>query len=209
MFGMMKKDFLMVRNNYKSIVSALVLYIFYTIMFEMDMSFLLPFMSLMIVISTFHYDEFNHWYSYVSVLPEGKVNVVKSKYIITICIILFTSLLSFFMGYVISYFRGNVVGEEFVSTMLGELVAIVFMISLLFPVLFKFGSEKGRTVMMLISLFIVGVVFLVTKFARLEMSEILVRFFDLYFVFIFIGVSIVMLLVSYLVSKKIYLNKDF
>ena len=82
MLGMIKKDIFMIRNNLKPLIFAIFIYLFYTFMFEADMSFILPFMTLMICISTFGYDEYNNWYSFAAALPQGKINTVKSKYII-------------------------------------------------------------------------------------------------------------------------------
>ena len=75
MLGMIKKDLFMIKNSLKSIIFALIIFVFYTIMFDMDMYFLLPFMTLMISITTFSYDDFNNWHSFASTLPQGKINV--------------------------------------------------------------------------------------------------------------------------------------
>ena len=81
MIGMIKKDLYMIRNNYKALGVALVIYLFYSITFNMDMSFFLPFMGLMICISTINYDEYNNWHTYAASLPQGRINIIKSKYI--------------------------------------------------------------------------------------------------------------------------------
>ena len=92
MIGLIKKDLLMIKNNYKNIIIVLAIYIFYSFQFEMNMYFLLPLMGLMICISTINYDDFNNWHTYAVSLPQGKSGVIKSKYITTISVILLLSI---------------------------------------------------------------------------------------------------------------------
>ena len=98
----------MLKNNMKSTLIAIAIYIFYSIMFEIDMSFFLPFLGLMLCMSTISYDEFNNWHAYVSTLPQGKINVIKSKYIITIGV---TTILTI-VGVIISMIMGNIIRSE-------------------------------------------------------------------------------------------------
>ena len=193
----------------KSIIFALVIYVFYSVMFDMDMAFLLPFMALMISISTFNYDDFNHWHSFAASLPHGKVNVVRSKYITTIGILIISTFVSMIISYIICNVNGGVRTDESFSTIMGELLAIIFMTSLLFPILFKYGSEKGRIVIMIFGLIIFGFVLLFTKVIHIEISRSFIHFIDSYLIIIFIVISLLMIIVSYLVSKRIYLKKEF
>ena len=94
MLGMIKKDLFMIKNNSKTLIVSLIIYVLYTIMFEMDMSFLLPFMTLMISLSTFTYDDYNNWHLFATSLPQGRTNVIKSKYITTIALIVITTIIS-------------------------------------------------------------------------------------------------------------------
>ena len=209
MFGMIKKDMFMIKNNLKSIMATLIIFIFYTIMFDMNITFFLPFMTLMICISTFSYDDFNNWHSYASVLPSGKVNVVKSKYITTIIFIIVMVFISLLLSICISSFRGSINLDEILSTVIGELFAIVFIMSILFPVLFKYGAEKGRIVMLMVGISIMGIILFITNSIKIRVSNSLIVFLDLYFPIIFLIVAILLISISYFISKRIYLKKEF
>lgn len=209
MFGMIKKDMFMIKNNLKSIMATLIIFIFYTIMFDMNITFFLPFMTLMICISTFSYDDFNNWHSYASILPSGKVNVVKSKYITTIIFIIVMVFISLLLSICISSFRGSINLDEFLSTVIGELFAIVFIMSILFPVLFKYGAEKGRIVMLMVGISIMGIILFITNSIKISVSNSLIVFLDLYFPIIFFIVAILLISISYFISKRIYLKKEF
>lgn len=206
MIGMIKKDMLMVKNNAKSMLVTIMLYVFYTLMFDMDMSFLLPFMALMISISTFQYDDYNGWHAFVSTLPFGRVNVVKSKYVTTLVLIIITTIIGILFHFLIS---NQVIIGEYFSELAGEIVAMIFMMSVLFPILFKYGAEKGRLAMMVIGISIVGIVLLVTKFIQIDIPISFIKFFNSYYAVIFIVISIIMITLSYYISKKIYLNREF
>ena len=206
MIGMIKKDMLMVKNNAKSMLVTIMLYVFYTLMFDMDMSFLLPFMALMISISTFQYDDYNGWHAFVSTLPFGRVNVVKSKYVTTLVLIIITTIIGILFHFLINH---QVVTSEYFSRLAGEIVAMIFMMSVLFPILFKYGAEKGRLAMMVIGISIVVSVLLVTKFIQIDIPISFIKFFNSYYAVIFIVISIIMITLSYHISKKIYLNREF
>ena len=207
MIGMIKKDLLMLKNNMKSTLIAIAIYIFYSIMFEIDMSFFLPFLGLMLCMSTISYDEFNNWHAYVSTLPQGKINVIKSKYIITIGI---TTILTI-VGVMISMIMGNMTNnyEEYISIIMGELLAIIFVISVLYPILFKYGAEKGRLAMIVVGLTLFGIFTLLTKVIKIKIPKEVITLLDSYLPIISIIVAIILIGCSYLISKKIYLKKEF
>ena len=209
MIGMIKKDLFMIKNNYKTILIALAIYVFYSIQFDMDMTFFLPFMGLMICISTFSYDDYNNWHTYATSLPQGKINIIKSKYITTICITTVLTIISILFSFIISSVRGTLNIDESLSTIMGELIAIILMMSVLFPILFKYDSEKGRIAMITIGFGMFGVIILLSKVVKIEIPESLINFLDSYFIIIFIIVSIILIAISYYVSKKVYLKREF
>jgi len=209
MMGMIKKDLLMIKNNYKMLIITFILFIFYSFMFEVDMSFFLPFMGLMVCISTINYDEYNHWHTYAISLPQGRINVVKSKYLTTIGLTLVLAIISFSISFLLMNSRDAIKIDESFSAILGELLAIIFMMSVLFPVLFKFGYEKGRMAMILIGVGMFGIVYLFQNLFQLEISTSFLSFLETYLPVIFIVLSVVMLIISYFISKKIYLKREF
>ena len=206
MLGMIKKDLFMVKNNLKTLIMALVIYVFYSLMFDMDMSWFFPFMIVMISISTFHYDDFNNWHSYATTLPQGRINIVKSKYLTTIILILIATMVSISFSFII----GNIDNiENSLLTIFGELFAICFLMSILFPFLFKYGAEKGRIALMIIGFSILGVTVLLSKYIKIDIPNSLISFLDSHFIVIFIVATILMIGISYLISKKIYLKREF
>ena len=209
MLGMIKKDIFMIRNNLKTLLLAIIIYFFYTMMFDMDMSFILPFMIMMICISTFSYDDYNNWHSFATTLPKGKINIVKSKYITTIVLTIIATIISIICSFIISNFKTTVNFSDAISSISGYLFAIFILVSILFPFLFKYGAEKGRIVMFILGMGVVAVFILLKKVINISIPTNIITFFDSYGLIIFLVLSVIFISVSYLISKKIYLKKEF
>ena len=207
MTGMIKRELLMLKGNYKMFIIAFGLYVSYTFLFDMNMSFLLPFMGLMVCISLFTYDDFNNWHSYATTLPNGKKNVVKARYFISIFLILIMSLICILFSFILSSFKTNF-SFDF-SGFLGCVFSIIVMMSILYPFLFKFGAEKGRIIMMCFGFIVFGIFILLSKVFSIQIPVNLLLFFDKYLLLIVISLSVIFIGVSYIVSKKIYFKREF
>ena len=208
MKGMIKKDLLMIGNNYKALVVTVFLYLFYSFVFDMDMSFFLPFMGLMTCISTISYDDYNNWHTYAASLPQGRESVVRSKYIITITIVLLLTVVSIGLSYFLNSYKGNTTNIE-LSSILGIVLAYSFMMSLLYPIELKYGAEKGRIAMIVIGFGIYGIILFITKVITPELPVNVLQFLDKNFPVIIISLSIIMITVSYFFAKKFYLKREF
>ena len=166
-------------------------------------------MGLMICVSTLNYDEYNNWYTYASALPKGRINIVKSKYYVTIFMILFLSIVSVGINLILCNFKKGLVFDESISMLMGQLMAIIFMMSVLFPILFKYGSEKGRIAMVVLAIVVYGIVMLLSNVIKLNDLSNLIKFIDSYYLIIFFVGSIFFISVSYFISRRVYLKKEF
>lgn len=209
MLGLIKKDILIIKNNSKFLILSLIIYVMFAIANEVDISFIMPFMIAMFFISTFSYDEYNNWHAYAITLPNGRNNVVKSKYIATILLITVATLVSIILSIVMSSIRNTLDIEEILSSCMGSTIAIIFIISLIYPLLFKFGSEKGRIALFIVSFVLVGIVSLSSKITTFSISKNLMIFVENNLPLIFIISIVLMLSISYIISVKIYSKKEY
>ena len=209
MLGLIKKDILMIKNNLKFLLISLIIYVMFAIANEVDISFIIPFMIAMFFISTFSYDEYNNWHAYAITLPNGRNNVVKSKYIATLLLITVATLVSIILSIVMSSIRKTLDIEEILSSCMGSTIAIIFIISLIYPLLFKFGSEKGRIALFIVSFVLVGIVSLSSKITTFSISKNLIIFVENNLPLIFIISIVLMLSISYIISVKIYSKKEY
>lgn len=208
MMGFIKKDLLLIKNNLKSILITIIIYFLFIMSNEGDASFILPFMMMIIIISTFNYDDFNKWNSYAITLPNGRKNLVKGKYLITILLILGTTLLGYILSFIIFKFQGKKDLIFSSDTYLSYLLAIFFMISILYPILFKYGAEKGRITMFIFSFIVFTVVGVISKL-NFNVSNNFLLFLNNYGLYLFGGIVILMIIISYFISKKIIIKKEF
>lgn len=205
MLGLMKKDLFLIKNNKNLILIAFIMVIFFGVFGDMDISFILPFMVLITYMSSFSYDEYNNFNSYVCTLPNGRENVVNAKYlltiILTVCILI--------IGFIITMLTTNLSIEDILLTMAGATFTFILMVSVLYPLLFKYGAEKGRIALLVGALAIGGLATILMKSIDVASTSSIIKFFDAYGLPLMIIISIVALVISYFTSKKIYLKKEF
>lgn len=210
MKGLIKKDFLLVKSNIKVLVVLFIVFGFMTFNGQMDISFVLPFMSVVIMMSTFSYDTYNKWDAYVIALPDGRKNSIKSKYIATIILLLIITIGVAVITTITIYIKENTLGLKDVLQMsLTMLSATIIVQSIIYPVIYKFGLEKAR-IGIFVGVFGLGfLVNLISKYVDFKPILEHLYFFNNYLFFILPIVIIIILYVSYTISKKIYQKKEF
>ncbi len=210
MVGFMKKDIAMIKSNFKLIGILLVIYVLMGLLGQMDISFILPFMIVMIMISTFSYDDYNKWDAYSISLPNGRKNSVMSKYITTILMILVTSIITIILSFIISYIKTSTINyEQILITMLGTIFGTLLVLTFMYPVIYKFGLEKARIAIFVIVFGLVIIGGFLFKYVDLSNIGKSLTFLENYLVIILIVITIVMVYVSYKISNNIFSKKEF
>lgn len=210
MLGLIKKDFLLMKANAKSMIIIFIIYLVMAFQGTFDVTFIVPLIGIMLFISTFSYDDFNQWNSYAVTLPNGRKNVVRAKYIASIILTIILGIMSLAISIGINYARTNNVNlDEIISALLGTVLSSVIIISLLYPVVFKFGATNGRIILFALIFGGAAVIALISRFIDMTAIINMVNGLDKY-VYIAVPVgSIILLSISYLISNTIYKNKEF
>ena len=209
MVGLIKKDLLMIKSNLKMVLIMLVVFFIMSLQGEFDISFVPPFIVVMLFMSTFSYDEFNKWDAYAVTLPNGRKNVVKSKYVARLILTIVTIILTIILNSLVGLINNNLEFDKFISTIMGCVFGVILIQSIMYPFIFKYGMEKGRIGLFVISFAIVGIIGLLSSVLKINIPTNVVTFFDNYWFVIIPLISIVLLLISYKISEKIYLKKEF
>lgn len=209
MLGLIKKDFLIVKGNSKIIIIMLFIFFIMALQGQFDLSFLPPFISTTMFMSTFSYDEYNKWDAYAITLPNGRKNVVKSKYIACLILILLAAIVTILLNCLVGVIRNNLDLDKFIPTFARSIFAIVLIESIMYPLIFKFGMEKGRIWLFVLSFAIIGIIGLFSKVIKIDIPTSIISLFDNYWFVIIPIVIIIMLLISYKISEKIYSKKEF
>lgn len=206
MLGLIKKDFLIIKNNLKLIIVMLMVFFIMALGGQFNISFIPTFIIVMLFISTFSYDEYNNWDAYAITLPGGRKSIVKSKYIASLFLTLLSAVITVLLNYLISVINNTAV-NELISSLLGSICAIVIIQSIMYPLIFKFGMEKGRIVLFILVFVMVGVITLLKN--TIKIPTILVVLFNDYWFIVIPIILVISLLISYKISEKIYLKKEF
>ncbi|MFJ6263796.1 ABC-2 transporter permease [Lysinibacillus xylanilyticus] len=208
MAGLILKDLMSIQRQIKAQAFLLIFFLFISIFMQQS----LILFTLIIFIVTFQaitaltYDEQSNWDKYANTLPISKGDIILSKYILSVLLMLFGLILALPIVFIIHRFTNNWSSAEFFLTF-NLLVTLAFcMLALLLPIYIKFGSIKGR--MFLIALcFIPGFLFSLLKDYFPDITLTLPNLKQYMFLAPFAGLLILWL--SSLISTAIYQRKEF
>lgn len=209
MLGLIKKDFLLMKENWKTI--ALLILVFSVLSFDgKNTIYIIPvFISVMVFMTTFSYDEYNHWDAYVCSFAHGRKQVVCAKYIASFLFMIASLLLTCLIAILIRFYNPDFDISSIHTIMLGLCFCIVLIESISYPFIFKFGAEKGRILLFVFTILFVVVANLFSHYVDVSLFQ---NWFSLikhyYFVLGPVGI-LILLFGSYQVSKRIYLKKEF
>ena len=210
MLGLIKKDFLLIKANLKSMAIIFIVYLILAFQGTFDVTFIIPLIGIMLFISTFSYDDFNNWNSYAVTLPNGRKNVVRAKYIVSIILTVVLGIGALAIGIGISYTKTNSINlDEIISSLMRTMLSSVIIISLLYPIVFKFGATNGRIILFAVVFGIAGIGTLIAQFVDMTTIINMINRLDSYSLITIPIISVILIGISYLISNKIYQNKEF
>ena len=217
MKGLIIKDLCVLKNQMKTLLLVLAFFIIFSIINE-DATFILflvPFYMIMILITTFNYDEFNKLDSYCNSLPLSRKEIVKSKYILFNATSLIALILGILASFIIPSFIENTTFESLFASIIGVAFGICLVISLLIPFYYKFGSSKGRIMLFLcivLLALLIGAITSLDIFNNKELMNIINSLNNLslgMFTLLLIILTVIIMSISYYISVRIYKNKEF
>ena len=216
MKGLIIKDLCVIKNQMKTLLLVLAFFIIFSIINEdaTFVLFLIPFYMIMILITTFSYDEFNKWECYCNSLPLSRKEIVKAKYLLFNASSLIVLILGVLASFIIPNFIENTTFESIYASIIGVAFGICLVISLLIPFYYKFGSQKGRIMLFLtvaILALLIGTITSLDVFNNIELMNIINSLNNLslgMFTLLLIIVTIIIMTISYYISVKIYSNKE-
>lgn len=174
----------------------------------------LTFMITMFSFSSFSYDEYDNGMTFLTALPSGRRDYVKAKYAFGILLIFggwLTASLLRMLFFLIRFSLADyleVLPEEPVYLM----ICLIY-IGCAFPVLFKYGAEKGRNATFVLLAVIALAVYALYKLHHgLPVLTALVQTAERspgFFLLILAAVCILVLFCSYQISLRIMTGKEF
>ena len=214
MKGLILKDILLLKSQMKN----LILIIFGLSIFFLargEYSFILsiiPVYLLMLYITTFSYDDFNHFDTFANTLPFERKDIIKSKYILLICGSILSSILLIIIIFILYSFNNSINLDEVVSSSSGTIFGITLVASIFTPFIYKFGTQKGRMAIFGLLVAIVLIFGSLTKSLKIDYLYIINYINNLNIWILVLGsfaVLIIVLYFTYKISCNIYCKKEF
>lgn len=219
MKGLLIKDVLLTTKVQGKVFGALILFAI-VMTFTTENTFFivsyLTFICSIFSINAIAYDEFGNGYSFLFTLPVDVKNYVTSKYIFSVIMTVASAVISFLIASVVSVVKGKggEIAEYGIPTL--GIVALVFVyLAILIPLELKFGSEKSRMLIFGVIGGSMAVIFAVVKMVG-QNQELANRCMGIInglsigqTLGMAIGISVVGMGLSYLLSLKIMGNKEF
>ncbi|WP_294475719.1 MULTISPECIES: ABC-2 transporter permease [Eubacteriales] len=210
MTGLVRKDFYLSVSMFKSYVLVALVFAMLTFAGIYDSSFFVAYVSvmcIMIPVNLFAYDEQARWDKYAAALPGGRRGVVMARYLFTtlVCVgsMVFSILLHLAAG-----LASGAQAQERMDLLLSGLIPAAYgclMNAVLLPLLFKFGSQKGRLYLLLALGLGAGLIFgglTALREMGLSLSQLEFPLAALP------AVGLLALIPSYFVALGIFLKKD-
>lgn len=217
MKGLILKDLLTLKNQMRNVMIIIIGFIILSITMEnyFYISFIIPFYIVILVISTFSYDELNNANVYIVALPYKRKTIVKARYLLSLISMITALLIGTILSLLISLLNTNMNFMSTFASCTAAIIGVILVISLLMPCFYKFGVQKGRVILfitiMAVSL-LIGVIFSLFENSNLKMIKFFSTLENINYI-ILIAIAIILILltlyISYLFSCKIFKNKEF
>lgn len=208
MVGLILKDLMTIQRQMKAQAFVLVFLLVMAIFMQQSSMLLsiIVFIVTIQAITALSYDEQSKWDKYANTLPISKADIVFSKYILSVMLMIIGLVMALPILFFINFFTNNEITSEFFLTFNLIVTLALCSLAVLLPIYIKFGSIKGRIV--LISLcFIPG--FLTGMFKEYipDMPQTFLYLKQYVYLTPFGG--LLLLCLSSLVSTAIYKRKEF
>lgn len=211
MKGLILKDFLNLRKYSRTVLLVIGFYLLFSLMMD-SISFLTGMIVLlmtMTAVTSFSYDDMAKWNVYALTLPVSRRDMVLSKYILALLLALGGSLISLLFGVGFAFYRHQQLDEQFIIIAVVFGVALVF-ISILFPLIYRYGVEKSRMFMMIIFAAPTAAFVILSNTGFVMSAGEITRWEQIIHSLLWlVPVAVAALFwISYLISYRIYMKKD-
>lgn len=207
MKGLIIKDFLYLREMKRTLVIFGAVFLFLLFVSKSDgsgVNFFAAFavaMTLLLDLSLFSYDDAAKWDLYAGALPVDRNFTVAEKYLMTLILGVGFSV---FFGVISFLILGSFTWDDFLNYY-ANFGAALAILSVLIPLVYRFGVQKARLALMTIFLLIVAVVILLKHVVGLTVTDadimLWLKLSPLFLLILFFG--------SFLLSCRVYRRKEF
>ena len=210
MIGLMKNDLMQLLSGIKG--GFIVVYlIFIGVMSIFSnvgqlFSYMMIFIFVMFGIAAFTYEETYHWDRYVAALPVSNRQIVLARYGMTgLCMAAGLIAGVILWGVSLISGTGDMTSADWMLSEVQTLVISVLYIEIMIPVMYRFGAERGRVVMLLLF-----IIFFSAVSVLAELGQEWTRWITVYGItMVLMGAAVILLPVSIMLACGIRAKKEF
>lgn len=200
MLSYIKKDFLILK---KDSILFIPMIIIFSVIPSLPASFLSSLYSVTMTFTIFTYEEKDNTNGYLCALPNGRKNMVISKYLLFPLISIILTLITTVIPIIISLIKGSEIIYDYNFIYVSFPIVVM---SIVFPLIYLIGANRAR-----IFLFIIffGTSFIIGYISKLfpEINKIFLFLQNrMYLVFVF---SFIMYVISFFISMWVNNRKDY
>lgn len=204
MKGLILKDLLNLKTQYKVFLMMIAFFVAFALLGDNhdSLGLILTMITIMLPLTAMAYDERSQWDKYALTMPVARGDLVLGKYVLGLLLagVALVIILAF------QAFSGPGLTGEAVLSGMGMFCGAIFALSLILPIMFKFGVEKGRLVLLLAMFLPLGFVYFSKD--KVNLSQPSPEFMRI--LPFGVGVALVLvLLFSLLISLRVYKLKEF
>lgn len=210
MKSLILKDLYMLQKAFKMIM---VLVGFYIVIFLLTgasdaLPMVMAILAVTFPISTFTYDEANKWDRYALSGPLRRQDIVCAKYLLCLLLMGLALLIALLGLTVISFFTASrslpeillIVGLSILFGLLGQAIIL--------PIIYKLGAERGRMLLIAVLMIPILSIILYSRFAPPGLQHIVENYLG-YLPIVLSFLAVAGYVISYKISLRIYMGKDF
>lgn len=215
--GLILKDLAQLKSYKKTLITFIIILFIYSVTqenLESLVNMIVVILTLgfgMFAVGSFSYDEYAKSDRYILTLPVTKRDVVFAKYLLVISSSLIGATLGMTLGFIIMLFNNSIDGGLLFSLASGSFFGISLIECLQIPCIYKWGVEKGRIQIFIISFVLIGLGALLmtlpidfAKIFNFKNMDLLIKMLP----FILLLLSLAFYYISYKVSINIYNKKE-
>ena len=154
MKGLLMKELISLKYYGKTCLFLAVFFMVLGIIQQSALAFLmmLSFMTLVLILiinmNSISVDNSTKWDCYAAAMPLNRSDIVKSKYLFSLICAGFCAAVTIPLSFLIGQFFSPISIAEILATVGGVLLALCLILSIVFPLIYKFGAEKSRFIIM-------------------------------------------------------------
>ena len=206
MKGLILKDLFSIKKSLTISAALVVFYIVWSVLTDINFAGIVAAVSVVMGISTFSYDEYNHWDKIAMSMPLSPKDIIAGKFLVVMILGGLAGVMGIVISFVSSLFLSDVNILEDITGIMAVAVVSCVICFITIPFIIKFGVERAKIVFMI---FFAGIACLGFLLGNEDSAPDMSAVSDGMIIAVILAASLVISLIAYFISVKFYSDKEF